>query len=383
MPIYKSPAKKETVADKLKGVKLPKQRMGPLWAGPCGEGPQGGVTQSMLSRYLVCKERFRIMTIEGLKPAEKFNPPIDFGNMWHAAEEDHAAGRSGLDGGKLDACVAAYRKKFPLDQEAILHWYSVTAELFPVYAFHWEQHPDVKDRMPLLQEQSFDVPYRLPSGRTVRLRGKWDSVDQVGQGKIAGVWLQENKTKSSINRTKIERQLRMDLQTMIYLIALGEFSGAGGKLGIPGTTGEPIKGVRYNVIRRSAHKTTDSMLKKLNEDRADGRINEWFSRWSVEVSAKDVEIFKQTVLDPELENLCDDYEWWLYCKVANSDERRNVYDFALREKEFDHRLRHARRPFGLYDVLAEGGATDLDEHLASGSTAGLRVVDDLFPEISQ
>ena len=47
-----------------------------VWAGPGGAGPQGGVTQSMLGRYLTCKERFRIHAIEGLHSADRFSPML-------------------------------------------------------------------------------------------------------------------------------------------------------------------------------------------------------------------------------------------------------------------------------------------------------------------
>ena len=382
-----------TIKERYGGKAKPKQQAkGPLWAGPCGEGPQGGITQSLIGRWLCCRERFRLQTVEGWKAVERFSAPLEFGNMWHVCEEMWAGQE------QLPLCHVALRrycegltKKFPLQQQEVNDWFQKCAALFPLYVRHWAEHPDVKDRTPLLQEQAFDVPYALPSGRVVRLRGKWDSVDLIGKGREAGIWIQENKTKQTIDRQKIERQCKFDLQTMLYQIALD-----GCRKQETTTTehfeGAPILGTRYNVIRRSAHKggkgkkgqketAVDSMLKAFEEDRRKRQVSSWFDRWQVTVRPADVERFKRTCLDPILENICDDYEWWEYCHK----QHRDPFEFLWRQGcgEFHkHRNRHFRLPFGIYNPLAEGGSSDFDGLLDGGSTVGLHRATDLFPELT-
>ena len=349
----------------LKRVAAKRQkRAEPVWSGPESDAPNGGITYSMLSRFLVCRERFRLMVVEGLKPADAFNARMEFGNMWHVCEENHAKVveeqkqtgevKVGYLPPLRDYC-AQLGRKYPLQREQIQHWFDVTQALFPVYAHHWSRHPDVKDRTPLLQEQVFHVPYKLPSGRTVWLRGKWDAVDLIGKGKAAGVYIQENKTKSSIDGQKIARQLSFDLQTMLYLTALESWPRH--------FADKPILGVRYNVIRRSAHKSVESMMKKVHEDRDAGRIGEWFARWNVPITPADVAKFRQQCLDPILEQLCD---WW---------------QFWLGNEMYKNRNLHWRHPFGVWNVLDEGGSSDLDAYLESGSEAGLQRTDQLFPEL--
>ena len=359
----------------------------PLWQGPCGAGPQGGVTQGLLSRYLSCRERFRVLTMEGLRPAETFRPPVEYGCLWHAAEEDLAAGWvPGHTLEKLTAYAVALGRRYPFQREQVAHWYSLAQAQFPRYADYWAKHPDVLARTPLLQEQVFDVPYRLPSGRAVRLRGKWDSVDLVGDG----VWLVENKTKSRIDGQKINRQLTFDLQTMLYLVALVEkredlrrtfratVGGYKGERERDIIATSSILGVRYNVVRRSAHKSAESMCKKIDKDVAAAAGGEWFARWNVTVTPADVARFRRQCLDPVLENLCDDYEWWAECLVKHGDP---FDQFTRRPKEFPaHRARHYRTPY-FYDPLAEGGSGDLDQYLDTGSTVGLVTADTLFPEL--
>lgn len=207
----------------LGSVKPKPKRTGPLWTGPNGDGDNGGVTQGLLGRFLSCRERFRVLVIDGLKPGDRFSAPIEFGQMWHTCEEALAAKRDWSL--PLDLYASTLCQRFPLDRQEIEGWYQKCKALFPRYVNHWDNHPDVKNRKPLLQEQKFDVPYKLPSGRTVRLRGKWDSVDLIENR----IWIQENKTKSAIDAQKISLQVTFDLQTLMYLIALQEAT-KGGKI---------------------------------------------------------------------------------------------------------------------------------------------------------
>lgn len=348
--------------DKLKGVSKPPQpRTGPLWSGPCGEGKNGGITFSALSRFLQCRERFRLHMIEGLKPLPTFHAPIEFGNMWHACEEALAgknAWQPALINYSKQLCT-----KYRTGQEQIEHWFRMCKAMFPIYVEHWAKHPDVRKRIPIYQEKPFDIKYPLPSSRVVRLRGKFDAVDLID----ARVYLQENKTKSQINEGQLKRQLSFDLQTMIYIIALPV------QLELDNITNVGlVSGVRYNVIRRSAHKSVESMLKKLTEDAQDGRIGEWFARWRVEITTSDVVRFRSQCLDPILEQLCDWYDW-----VENAENPFSDKSCIVGPPQCGPHWRH---PFGIRSILDEGGSTDLDAYLETGSEVGLQRVDKLFEE---
>lgn len=370
----------------LKGLKLnhPKKRTSPLWAGPCGEGANGGVTQSLLSRYLACPERFRILVVEGLKAADSFSPALEYGNMWHVCEEHFAFGKGRVWANHLTTYCKELCKKYPLQQEQVNHWYQLCLEQFPLYIEHWQHHPDVQQRTPLMQEQEFDVPYTLPSGRVVRMRGKWDSVDLIGKGKEAGVYIQENKTKSQVDEGKLRRQLRRDLQSMFYVIAYGtwqQLDDYGVPIRFPEAVNALIRGVRYNVIRRSAHKSVESMVKKIEEDRGNGRVGEWFAWWKVEISQRDVERFKVECLHPILENLCDDYEWWADVCTNGKTDGYDVWSHDTRADAFNHKRRQFLFPYGVYAPVAEGGFGETDEYIETGSTVGLQRCENLFPEL--
>ena len=390
---------------------------GPLWKGP----EVDGITQSMLANWLVCRERFRIKYVEGWKPQDTFNHRTGYGDMWHLCEEYHAKSPGCINWAVMlkDHCQGLC-KQYPMQQQEIDKWYQVCKVQFPLYVAHWSKHPDVLARTPLLQEQVFDVPYKLPSGRIVRLRGKWDSVDLIGKGKGAGIYLQENKTKGDVDEQQIKRQMLFDLQTMLYLAALGEWKGDSKVNWSRSTT--PILGVRYNVIRRplsggkgkikqrdATHgakcpkckgkgkvlvkgqmgseamtncpkcfgqcrlggkpaETNEAFFKRLSgiiEDSPD----DFFVRFKVEVSAGDIALFRRTCLDPILEQVCD----WYY--VATDDvERSRSWGSHQDSLNF-------RTPYGIYSPLIDGGGTEYDEFLSTGSTVGLVKADRLFKEL--
>lgn len=366
------------LADKFKqsGVPAPKKRITiPVWKGP----EEDGITFSLLSRFLVCRERFRLLVVEGLKPVDGFNHKLEFGSMWHVCEQSHAE-----EEGRWLVKLMEYGKKlckqYPFDQEKIDNWFNITKLMFPIYVKHWSRHPDMQARKPVLSERAFTVPYQLPSGRTVKLRGKWDSVDEV-DGKL---WLQENKTKGRVEGDRIVKQLSFDLQTGIYLTALTqELEAVKKRLGKGQTPHElslsSIAGVRYNVVKRPAQyqgkrETAEGFYQRLQSIVADDPT-EFFMRWNVEVMTADLTRFRTQCLDPILEQLCD---WWAWVQIEPDNP------FRLDEGVFETgTAMHWRHPFGVWNVLDEGGVSELDHYLATGSEAGLQRSDELFPELKE
>jgi hypothetical protein len=378
----------------LSPIKPPKpKKSSALWRGP----EEDGVTFSLLSRFLVCRERFRLLVCEGLKPVDSFNHRLGYGDMWHVCEEALAANLRWE--AALETHVKRLFRAYPMQAEQIDHWYNVCKVQFPIYIDYWSKHPDVLNRTPLMQEQEFCVRYRLPSGRSVKLRGKWDSVDLIGDAPSCGVYLQENKTKGDIREVQLVRQLTFDLQTMIYLVALQEEqrrlddSTIKNRLSYRDPSDPkhryfyPILGVRYNVVRRPLsggkgsivqHKPSKSnpsgeskehFYARLQNDYIKAEPQTYFMRWKVEVSEGDVAAFRKQTLDPILEQLIDWYQW-----VTTSTDPFTP----------GHQMTgtyHWRHPFGVYNPLDEGGSSDVDEFLTSGSEVGLTRVDNLFPEL--
>lgn len=350
-----------------KEVVKSKPRTEPLWKGPEEEG----ITFSLLSRYLSCRERFRLLVIEGLKPKGGFNHRLEYGNMWHIAEEAHASPTQDWYAQLTLYCQRLLRQ-YPFDRKEVDKWYNVCSKQFPIYVDYWKKHRDMVNRTPLMQEQVFNVPYTLPSGRIVKLRGKWDSVDLVKDKNLSGIWLQENKSKGEIDEEQLRRQLTYDLQTMLYLVSLQESGEVDGN----------IVGVRYNVIRRPLSGGKGTIRQKQatknvaaeTEEQYYSRLAEYikeepqtyFVRWNVKVTQSEIDSFKRDCLNPILENLTT---WWDWTTTSKIDADQAMHGL------------HWRHPYGIWNPLDEGRPSDLDHYLATGDSTGLERVQELFPEL--
>lgn len=376
-------------------------KVAPLWLGPCGvTGPDeySGVTQSLLGRSLVCPERFRLGVMEGFREPDKFNHRTAYGDMFHVMAEHNAAGKD------MGYCVRAVLEhckglavKHKDQQQDISKWYNIVTRQFQSYVNHWSKNKENKKRKNVFSEQVFDVPYKLPSGRTVRLRGKWDSVDLIDKG----LYIEENKTKGEVIKEKITRQLKFDLQAMFYIVALQELlKNPYGYSQLQLLNAKAtVQGINYNVVRRPLaegkycirqHKGRGKDLKGAETtEQYYNRLGkliesdpEWFFvRFKVDISQRDVDKFKALCLHPVLENLCDDYEWWWYCFNSKTGPH-SVYEYDVREKWFPyHKRRHHVMPYGIYSYLLDGGETHLDNYLLTGDDRGLERTTEMFREL--
>jgi hypothetical protein len=303
--------------------------------------------------------------MKGLRPIESFQARTAYGNMWHTCEEALAGKKPWLPA--LKGFCNQLIKEHPASGLDIDWWYRVCKVQFPLYIEHWKKHPEVVNRKPLAQEQVFDFSVTLPSGRIVRLRGKMDSVDLIN----AAVWLQENKTRASVDEEETEQQMHCDLQSMMYLIVCRWLY-----------PDWPIGGVRYNVVRRPLsggrhtirpHKATkkkpaetrDAFFKRL-EERMREDTEYFFMRHTVPVPKLELEQFDREVLTPLLESLCDWWEWVI--------------------QDWHHPFRkgnkvHWRFPYGVWNSTLEGYSTEVDKFLNTGSMVGLVKTPDLFGEL--
>ena len=349
----------------------------PLWTGP--EDPDGGVTQSLLGRFLSCRERFKLYVVDGLRPLPCFNHRIEYGTMWHLCEQMYIENVN-WEPALKDHCKELCNK-YRSSQEDIEKWYQICKLQFPLYVDWWKLHSDMMKRKPLLQEEVFKVAYTLPSKRVVYLRGRWDAIDIIVKDGKKGIWLQENKTKGDPDRADIERQLTFDLQTMLYLVAMRHSLLNGNIAGVRyNVIRRPLSGGKGNIVRKKGTKNTlpeskEGFYRRLSGIIKDAVGAEWgcppgehyfFMRWNIEISQKDIDTFCRTCLDPILEQLC----WWYDTVVIGASDRILPAYAAT-----------WRHPFGVVNPIDEYGHSDLDEFLNSGSTIGLHRATSLFTEL--
>lgn len=343
-----------------------------LWRGP----EEDGITYSLLCRFLTCRERFRLRVVEGLKEQMNFEPAMQYGNIWHEAEEAIASGKS------WKAAMENQREKlldeFPGNDDAIYRWYRIATMQFPLYLDYWKQ--DNNRFTYLLQEKPFSILYKLPSGRFIRLRGKLDAAFNSSRS----IYIQENKTKGRIDEEALRRTVDQNLQTMFYHIAtrqvisgkLDDYHEPWKKLQERVKKGSILEGTLYNVIRRpladkfcikqKKQESETGFLKRLSAVIAEQQTY-FFNRWQATISEGQITRFRHEVFDPILESVLD---WW-----------DSIKDNPFKPHQGGFNKHHFRSPFGVYNAMASGFRGDFFEYLTGGSKDNLITVESLFPEL--
>lgn len=302
-----------------------------------------GISYSLLSKFVACRERFRLYSVEGLR-VDGSTDSLDFGNLFHKLLEYHAHGYTLA---QLERWVSQECSDQLLGR--------IGLTIFKHYHDTWSE--DDKNIKYIGSEDIFRVPVHLPSGRKIDLRGKYDEVFRR-EGKI---WLQENKTKAQVDEHSLEHTLAHNLQTMLYCYTMRTHYK------------ESPVGVLYNVIRKPGlkqkQKETDlDFVKRIHDDVA-SRPEWYFYRWRVEFAPGDVDNFAKRTLFPLLEQVC---LWWESIK-ANPFQPWTLQDGSTNPH-------HYQRPFGVYDPFRNGKG-DYFDLITRGIDSGLISVDTAFPEL--
>lgn len=382
------------------------QRSEPLWAGPDVDG----ITFSLLSRWLVCRHRFWLYAVQGLTAADEFNTAIEFGQMWHDCEEAHCRGNDWLKA--ATARYQRWRRDYPTKDAETRKWYNVLKTTFPIYIEYWKKNDLEVRRKPLFEEKEFKLPYTLPSGRTLFMRGKIDG----GFSSDESVIIQENKTKTSIDTDGINATIQANLQTMFYQLAarlaLKEEKGHHqyfdfglGIIRLPSKRDNvklKVNGLLFNVIKRPlgdlhAIKQKKGRLVKGKRVGVEsetqfyerlGKVikagsSDYFQRWLVTLEDDDMTTFCNHVLNPILEQLMD---WWEWIKQDPMDPFAPRYDPYHTDGNDNYRVipnnQHWQSPWGVYNSLGLGFRGDYFDYLTAGRTGGLKQATTLFPELN-
>ncbi len=303
-----------------------------------------GVSYSDISRWLGnCRERFRLHKVEGFREVSG-TEALDFGNYFHSLLQYGC--RKEI---QLPALKAWFFKNVGTeidDRELAM----VTWLMFTFYHARWEGNSLKRDYF--ASEESFRFTIKLPSGRSVILKGRYDQLYREN-GRI---WIQENKTKSRYNEDVIAQTLFMDLQTMIYALAIRK------------TMNVDPEGVLYNVIRkpgirRKVREPIQEYLDRLNKD-VKSQESHYFSRIRNRILPGDIDSFCKTILYPILEQMCI---WWESIK-ADPFQPWTLPDGSANPHHF-------LKPFGVFDEFSNGRGPFYNL-VALHSFAGLEVLGD-------
>ena len=341
-------------------------RIDPLW-----DLERDGVTYSILSKFMNCRNRFHIQKVQGWRP-RGFNFPLEFGNIFHHMVEAQDMGvpielMYQLADNYVNAKIASGKYDAQTVKELCMLAGVVTVT-FQQYVLFWEREHSIehvtgkkvkriknvyeKDFNWIGKEVPFSIPFELPNGRKIKLCGKQDGVFDIAKV-VKGNWVLETKTKGRIDDIGISKGLHKDLQTGMYLLAADRI--------YPATS---AIGVLYNCIRRSGMKprVKDSVkdyVKRVEEDIIK-RPSYYFMRWTRRITREEMETFRQRILMPQVLQIVD---WWdsiaknpmdpfnSQCEHCGGQGTGLSACLGCNGVGSIPNMLHYERPFGTYDSL--------------------------------
>jgi hypothetical protein len=249
----------------------------------------------------------------------------------------------------------------------------------------------------VLREQSFRVPYTLPSGRTIILRGKYDSIVLLKAKGLLRV--EDHKTKGYLDEEGTAATLFGNLQMMLYhtaarasLVSTGDHPGIYnldniGEAELPRVK-SPYKldGTIFNVVRRPlAEKSPIRQRKSETEIQFYDRVikdckerpHYYFKTMNAPIGESQMKKFQRTMLDPILESLCD---WWEWIQHDPFDPWSPRYADSVEGPS--HNSIHWQTPWGMFNSMFGGFRGDYYELLTRGTDRNLIRVPSLFPELN-
>lgn len=300
-----------------------------------------GISHSFISKWLGCRERARLASVEGWRPIG-FNVPLEFGNIFHLMKEFYYESylkQNGFnDTNKIaDSYVTSRAINKNLSSQEIndLEKLSGIVKItFKEYVKHWRsttwdadsKYTD-KDTKWASTEEDFRVPYRLPNGTVVRLTG---SIDGTFLHPSTGApMILENKTKGRIDKDQYVELLAQDNQTLLYTLCYFLKNGV-----LP-------QGTLYNIIRvtnMKPHKgesATDYAERVGTDIRS--RPEHYFMRWETTIDMDDLERYMDQTLNPILLGIV---KWWE--SIKKNPQR------PFEDENGNPNPEHWVRPFGMY-----------------------------------
>lgn len=283
-----------------------------------------GVSYSLLSRFVNCRERFRLYAVNGMREASSSQDAMNFGTYFHRLLEIHAKDTR-LNAASVIRKVSRSKKSI----NAINKTDRLMANMIFEEYLSW--YEDVQYRY-LDSEVKFNVLYPVAGAGKIRLVGKVDEIIDHSPGIIK---IQENKTKETISTDILDHTIPFNLQTMMYVIAMEKHYN------------KQVGGIIYNVIRKPKHKQKKGETEIEFVERVRGILREepehFFHRWDYELTRERLNDFKVKTFDPLLRQF---YVWW---ESIKHDPFAPWVD-----KDGLPNPHHFQRPFGVYDSLTLG-----------------------------
>jgi hypothetical protein len=266
----------------------------PLWT------LDDGITFSGLNKWSECREQFSLQWIDGVT-RRKLQVPLEFGSVFHSALENQDKGTPE----EVIQRVSEHYKKYRLktiktsgEKDDLNLLLGLAQIVFPHYCEFWRAD-DVLINW-VSREEKFSIPYDVPTDdgiRKILLRGMRDGIYSVDSLGTFGIF--ETKTMGRIVDKEMEDKLRYDMQTMMYTVATYL------------DYGQMPNAVKLNVVKRPTtyrrkKESVKSYLDRIEDDVA-RYPEQYFKRYTADITPQDVELFIDQTLNPLLNVFI---EWW-------------------------------------------------------------------------
>lgn len=268
-----------------------------------------GITQSILTGWLRCREYTRLDLIEGWTTIVP-KPTFMFGDLTHGVLE-HVYGQAEKYRKRGNPPTLAEISDYVKEQlklwkvehgmvseDTLEHLHNNAAlarTVLPHYFQFWFKKDFLETKwLGLEKEFEFELDVH---GFPLKIRGKRD-------GDLHGPKLFETKTKSQIDEKALYDLLNFDFQTDVYSLSMEKDYGA-----------YPT-GVRYNIIRKPALKRNKSeameaFLRRVNDDIL-SKPDHYFKRYNIYRPPSSLKKFRL-----ELVEICHEFILWYQKKRPN------------------------------------------------------------------
>lgn len=274
-----------------------------------------GVSSSLLSGFLSCREQFKLSVVDGWR--SHFVPlAFSFGTCMHWCLE-HAYQLKSPPGAKqCKRIVAEFEKLWkkerpnaPRRQQEIQELsYGLAEAVLPTYFIRWagdfkgeeypKRHNTARPAKWLGLETRFKIGYKYPDGAITWICGTRDAMFLTPKNHVR---IFDTKCRSIINEEDTQDVLPFDLQQMLYLWATWK------------ETGKCPTGTTMNIIRRPGHRrgsdeALSSFLARVAKEVANPKKwDHYFIRIEMDVTPDEIRAWQKKVLDPLM---LDIRAWW-------------------------------------------------------------------------
>lgn len=213
--------------------------------------PEREFHATRIGTYKVCPRMYKYSYIDNLE-ARTPSTKLKLGSGVHKGLEGFYAGAPAFE--VYDRWAEEERSRLAdevaskEDYQELIESIELGRKLVGAYISWAQEHDDFQVVAP---EQRFRVPIWTPGGRkapNTYLAGRFDGIARDLYGRL---WLLEHKTYKSFPN---DTTLRMDEQAGLYLLAATQLF-----------PGEPIMGIKYNIIRKvDPKKARTELIKRFN-----------------------------------------------------------------------------------------------------------------------